>query len=67
MQNADVELMKIDFYLPPYIMLGMSLHKAIKYNKELVDWTVGRTLAKPQEHTVYKDAIGIRKVFISEF
>ena len=45
----------------------MSLHKAIKFNKELVEWTVGRTLPEAKEHKVYKDDIGVRIVNIHGF
>ena len=65
--NADVNLDTVEFHLPPYIRLGMSLHKAIKYNKDLVEWTVGKTIPDAKEHTVYKDDIGIRIVNIHGF
>ena len=67
MFNADVNLDTVEFHLPPYIRLGMSLHKAIRYNKELVEWTLGRTLPEAKEHKVYKDDIGIRLVNIRQF
>jgi hypothetical protein len=65
--NADVDLSCVDFYLPPYIPLGMSLHKAIKHNRELISWTVGKTITPPDTHVVYKDDPGVRKISISEF